>query len=45
MAAANYFNIYSVNFSKINDFKIATSSFTDELQPEFQNMVDINSKN
>ncbi len=36
MTTINYFNIYSLNYSRINDFKNAMSSFTDDLQPKFQ---------
>jgi hypothetical protein len=36
MSTINYFNIYTLDFSRINAFKQAVSSFTDDLQPKFQ---------
>lgn len=36
MATISYFNLYSLNLSKISDFKNATTSFTDGLQSKFQ---------
>jgi hypothetical protein len=31
MSTINYFNIYRLDFSRINDFQQAVSSFTDDL--------------
>jgi hypothetical protein len=36
MSTINYLNIYSLNFSKINDFKSLVNSFGNDLQPKFQ---------